>query len=185
MVTMTDPATNNKNTSQQTEQTSYGGWWFLAVVLIIYIVTALFDRDLVLTSISFFSGLLVKVVPVLLLVFGLIFLFNYFLNPQLIKSYLGAKSGLKGWLLAMVGGILSTGPVSAWYVVLRELRQQGMTTSLAAVFLYSRAVKLPLLPLMVYYFGLPYTLLLSGYFIIFSIINGLIMGKICQDQTDS
>jgi len=180
-----DPERNPKNPSQNAKQRGYGGWWFLAVVLVIYIITALFDRDLVLLSITFFSGLIVKVTPVLLLVFGLIFLFNYLLNPQLIQSYLGAKSGMKGWLLAIVGGILSTGPVSAWYVMLSDLRRQGMTTSLAAVFLYSRAVKLPLLPMLVYYFGLQYTFVLSVYLIGFSIINGLIMGRMVLVNTIS
>ncbi|WP_455212372.1 hypothetical protein [Kaarinaea lacus] len=182
---MTDPATNNKDNPQKPEQRSYGGWWFLAVVLIIYVITALFDLDLVLTSIGFFSGLLGKVLPVLILVFGLIFVFNYLLDPQLIHRYLGAKSGVKGWLLAMVGGILSTGPVTAWYIMLRDLRQQGMTSSLAAVFLYSRAVKLPLLPLLIYYFGFHYTVVLSVYLIGFSLINGIIMGRVHPDQIES
>jgi uncharacterized membrane protein YraQ (UPF0718 family) len=176
---------NPENKPQKTKQRSYGGWWFLAVVLVVYIITAWFDRDLVLLSITFFSELISKVAPVLLLVFGLIFLFNYLLSPRLIQNYLGAKSGIKGWLLAMVGGILSTGPVSAWYVVISDLRQQGMTVSLAAVFLYSRSVKLPLLPLLVYYFGLQYALVLSVYLIGFSIINGLIMGRIGVDQKES
>lgn len=182
---MTDPEINTENKPQKAKQKSYGGWWFLAVVLVIYIITALFDRDLVLRSISFFSALIASVAPVLLLVFGLIFLFNYFLNPRLIQRYLGAKSGVKGWLLAIVGGILSTGPITAWYVMLRDLRQQGMTSSLAAVFLYSRAVKLPLLPLLVFYFGLQYTVILSVYLIGFSMINGLIMGRVHHDRIES
>ncbi|KPJ87198.1 MAG: hypothetical protein AMJ53_18530 [Gammaproteobacteria bacterium SG8_11] len=182
---MTDPTTNNKHKPQKPQQRSYGGWWFLAVGLIIYIITALFDRNLVLTSIDFFSGLLGKVVPVLLLVFGLIFLFNYFFNPQIINRYLGAKSGFAGWLLAIIGGILSTGPVTAWYVMLRDLRQQGMTSSLAAVFLYSRAVKLPLLPLLIYYFGFHYTVVLCVYLIGFSMINGFIIGRVHPDQIEN
>ena len=182
---MTDPTTSNTSKPQKPKQRSYGGWWFLAVVLILYIIAALVDLDLVLTSLSFFSGLLGKVLPVLLFVFGLIFLFNYFLNPQLIKNYLGAQSGFKGWMLAVLGGILSTGPVTAWYVMLRDLRQQGMTSSLAAVFLYSRAVKLPLLPLLIYYFGFHYTVVLSVYLIGFSMISGLIMGRVHPDQIES
>jgi uncharacterized membrane protein YraQ (UPF0718 family) len=179
---MKNSDTNPEIQSRQPKKAHYGGWLFLAVVLLVYIITAMFDRDLVLLSITFFSGLMGKVAPVLLLVFGLIFLFNYLLNPQLIQSYLGAKSGIKGWLLSVVAGILSTGPVTAWYVMLSDLRQQGMTPSLAAVFLYSRAVKLPLLPLLVYYFGLRYTWVLCVYLIGFSIVNGLIMGRVGADK---
>jgi uncharacterized membrane protein YraQ (UPF0718 family) len=178
---MTDPQTNSDIEPKKKARKRYGGWWFLAVVVVIYIATAWFDRELALISIGFFSGLVGKVAPVLLLVFGLIFLFNYFLNPQLIQKYLGRQSGLKGWLLAVVGGILSTGPVTAWYAMLSELRQQGMSSSLAAAFLYGRAVKLPLLPLLGYYFGITYTLVLCAYLIGFSVINGLIMKEICDE----
>jgi hypothetical protein len=77
-----------------------------------------------------------------------------------------------------VAGILSTGPVYAWYAVLHDLRQKGMRASLVAAMLYSRAVKLPLLPLLVHYFGLGYTMVLALYLIGFSIIGGLLMERI-------
>jgi uncharacterized membrane protein YraQ (UPF0718 family) len=178
---MTDSQNNSDIEPKKSSRKRYGGWWFLAVVVIVYIGTAWFDLELALRSIGFFSSLLGKVAPVLLLVFGLIFLFNYFLNPQLIQKYLGQQSGLKGWLLAVVGGILSTGPVTAWYAMLSDLRQQGMSSSLAAVFLYGRAVKLPLLPLLGYYFGITYALVLCVYLISFAIINGILMKEICDE----
>ena len=59
-----------------------------------------------------------------------------------------------------------------------------MKTSLAAVFLYSRAVKLPLLPMLVHYFGITYTMVLVGYLILFSIISGLVMEQIYGVRTD-
>jgi len=49
-----------------------------------------------------------------------------------------------------------------------------MRPALVAAFLYSRSVKLPLLPLMVYYFGTVYTLVLSFYLVLFSAANGLL-----------
>lgn len=155
-----------------------GGWVFLAVVVLIYGVTAFVAPELTLRAVAFFVQVLDRVIPLLALVFVLIFLFDLFLNPKRIEKYIGKKSGLKGWLVAIVAGILSSGPVYAWYTVLSELREKGMRTSLVAVFLYNRAVKFPLLPLMVHYFGVRYTLVLSLYLIGFSIISGLIMEKI-------
>ena len=119
-----------------------------------------------------------KVLPVLALVLVLIFAIDLLLNPKRVEKYLGRSSGILGWLAAIVVGILSTGPVYAWYAVLHDLRQKGMRTSLVAVVLYSRAVKLPLLPLLVYYFGLGYTMVLAFYLIGFSIIGGLLMERI-------
>jgi uncharacterized membrane protein YraQ (UPF0718 family) len=154
------------------------GWVFLAVVVLIYGMTAFFAPELISRAFVFFVQVLARVIPVLALVFVLIFLFDLFLNPKRVEKYIGKKSGFKGWLVAIVAGILSSGPVYAWYTVLSELREKGMRTSLVAVFLYNRAVKFPLLPLMVHYFGVRYTLVLSLYLIGFSIISGLIMEKI-------
>jgi len=144
----------------------------------IYGLTAVVDSELALRALAGFTQLLDKVLPALALVFVLIFAINLLLDPQRVRKYLGKQSGIKGWLTAIVAGILSTGPVYAWYAVLRDLRQKGMRTSLVAVLLYSRAVKLPLLPLLAHYFGLNYTLVLVLYLIGFSVISGLIMEKI-------
>ena len=74
--------------------------------------------------------------------------------------------------------MLAAGPIYAWYALLRDLREKGMRASLAAVFLYSRAIKLPLLPLMIHYFGIAYTLVLCLYLLAFSIISGIMMMKL-------
>ena len=52
------------------------------------------------------------------------------------------------------------------------MREKGMKTGLAAAFLYNRAVKVPLLPLMVFYFGVAFTVVLTVYMIIFSVVVG-------------
>ena len=155
-----------------------GGWIFLTVVLVIYGVTALLDSDLTLRAATVFLQLLDKVYPVLVLVFLLIFIIDVLLNPKRVEKYLGRRSGIMGWLTAIVTGILSTGPVYAWYAVLHDLREKGMRTSLISVVLYNRAIKLPLLPLLIHYFGLTYTVVLALYLIGFSIIGGIILEKV-------
>ena len=54
--------------------------------------------------------------------------------------------------------------------------------TLLYTFLYSRAVKLPLLPLMIHYFGLAYTLILCLYLIIFAVINGILVEKLVPQK---
>lgn len=151
-----------------------GGWLFLGVMLVIYAITALLDPSLARQAILFFSQVLGNIVPVLVLVFILILLSNLFMTPARVKSWLGKSAGIKGWLFAMLGGVLATGPIYAWYVLLAELGKKGMQTSLMAVFLYARAVKLPLLPLLAHYFGFSYTLVLSFYLIAFSVLSGVL-----------
>ena len=127
-----------------TGRSGIGGWVFLVVVLVIYAATALVDSGPILEAVSVFTRLLDKVLPALALVFVLIFAIDLLLDPKRVEKYLGRRSGILGWLAAIVAGILSTGPVYARYVVLHDLRQKGMKTLLVAAMLYSRAVKLPL-----------------------------------------
>ncbi len=103
---------------------------------------------------------------------------NYFTDPRTVSKYVGKGSGIKGWLLAVFAGMLSHGPIYAWYPLLRDLRNQGMKSGLIAVFLYNRAIKIPLLPLMVYYFRIPFVVILTSYMIVASIIQGQIIQKI-------
>ncbi|MGD8783209.1 MAG: hypothetical protein PVF28_05025 [Thioalkalispiraceae bacterium] len=161
----------------------WGGWLFLAIVLLIYAMTAVLDRELATTAMASFNHLLEKVVPVLVVVLILIFIINLLLTPVWVKKYLGSHSGLYGWLAAIIGGVLSTGPVYPWYALLKDLREQGMKTTLAAVFLYSRAIKLPMLPMLVHYFGITYALVLIIYMLVFSVMSGLLMGRIQAEST--
>ena len=92
---------------------------------------------------------------------------------------------MKGWVVAVIGGVLSVGPVYPWYALLKELRTKGMRTALIAVFLYNRGIKLPLLPLMIHYFGMAFTLILAAYLTLFSLLSGVIMEKIIDDDVSS
>lgn len=158
------------------------GWMFLAVVVIVYGVTAIFDNDLAATALAGWFGLLARVIPVLALIFGLLFLAEMFLERAWIVRHLTRAAGPKGWALAVLCGVLSVGPIYAWYPLLGELSKKGMRRALAATFLYSRALKLPLLPLMAHYFGVAYTIFVSISFILFAVLNGLIMEAIMGDR---
>jgi len=63
---------------------------------------------------------------------------------------------------------------------LADLRDKGMANSYIVVFLYNRAIKPQLLPIMIYYFGWLFVAVLTFYMIIASIINGLIVNKIME-----
>ena len=105
----------------------------------------------------------VKIVVPLCLVFLLMFVMNLLFNPAQIAKFVGAKSGIRGLLIAAGSGIISVGPIYAWYPLLKELRDQGASDALIAVFLNNRAVKPFLLPVMISYFGWVYVLLLTTF----------------------
>ena len=160
------------------QKSSYSGWGFLALVLITYGLIGLFNPEATTQALTFFTHVVGQLLPVLGLVFVLLFVANLVLEPKRIRSYLGKESGIKGWGAAVIGGIVFMGPAYAWYALLSELQRNGMRKALIATFLCSRAIKLPLLPLMIHYFGVTYTLVLCLYLIGFSIINGLLVEKL-------
>jgi len=164
--------------SSERDKARRGGWVFLALMLLSLGVTAVADPAKGRQALESFAALLWRVGPVLPLVVVLMFLVERFLTARRIRTWLGQGSGLRGWLLAVVAGIVSTGPAYAWYGLLAGLHAKGMRPALVAVVLYARAIKLPLLPLLAHYFGLRYTLILSLFIALFATINGWLMERL-------
>ncbi|MBW2122227.1 MAG: permease [Deltaproteobacteria bacterium] len=157
-----------------------GGTVFLLSAVACYAVLGFVNPALLGHVLVALGRLVVRIAPLLVLVFGMMFVVHLVLDPEKIGRLLGRQSGLKGWLLAISGGIVSSGPIYMWYPLLSDLKERGMKESLIAAFLYNRSIKIPLLPMMVYYFGWPFTLVLSIYMVVFSVINGVVVGKVVQ-----
>jgi len=153
-------------------------WAFLAVVIAIYTIAGIFRSDAIMPSIRFSFNLIIKILPVFILVFAFMAGFEYFISEEKIKKHLDASSGTKRWIIAIGAGILSSGPIYMWYPLLGTLKKKGVGFGLIATFIYSRAIKLPLLPIMIYYFGIKYTIVLTVVLIVMSIVQGKIIEKI-------
>ncbi len=83
---------------------------------------------------------------------------------------------MRGWAIAIGTGILSHGPIYVWFPFLRDLRDQGMRSGLIAAFLYNRGIKIPLLPIMVYYFGLAFV----GILVVYMVVASVVLGKLIE-----
>ncbi len=149
--------------------------YFLGLVIILYLFLFFFSFENAHKSLKASGNILIKLIPVFFLVIFLTGLLNYFLKPKAISKYIGKDSGVRGWILSVLAGIISHGPIYAWYPLLKELRKQGMRQSLVAVFLYNRAIKIPFLPVLIYYFGLAFAVILLSFTIIASLIEGKII----------
>ncbi len=165
----------NKNPESHSAK---GRLYFLAVVLLLYVPLFWVSPQKTKAALEIAGKLILEIVPVLFFVVILIATVDYFLKPQKVKRYLGHESGVKGWLIAIAAGIITHGSIYAWYPLLQELRRQGMRDGLVAVFLYNRAIKIPFIPLMIYYFGLKFFVVITLYMIVASVIEGLIIEKI-------
>ncbi len=154
---------------------------FLLVMLGIYALVGFGKPDLAVVALQGFADMLLRVLPILGVVFVFLFGINIF-GPERIKKLLGKESGWKGWLIAAAAGIFISGPPYLLYPMLGELRKQGVRDAFLGVILYNRNVKIPFVPVMVYYFGATYTLVLSTYILLFAFLNGKILELLLARQ---
>jgi len=151
------------------------GIYFLIIVILITIGTLFIDPDRTLNALHYSLKLFIDLIPVIIIVVIFTTLVNFFINQKKLSSYLGKGSGIKGWIIAIIAGIITHGPIYVWFNMLKEMKEHGMRTSFIAIFLYDRAIKIPLIPVMLYYFGTLYTITLLLVIIITSPLIGLIV----------
>ena len=157
-------------------------WFFYFASILLFIIICLAKPPMGLTAWNYFIGSIIKITPVLFFIFVLLFLSHLLIQPKFIVKYLGQKLSFTSWLFTIVGGIISSGPVYMWYPLLADLRKKGMKNSLVVAFIYARAIKIPLLPMLIYYFSWLYVVILMIYVIIFSVINGLLVEKFLKNR---
>ncbi len=153
----------------------FKGMKFLIIVLVLYSVLLLSDTTSALPALQKSGSILLSLIPLFLLIIALTALINYFLKPKQIIKNFGKDSGAKGVLYAIIGGIISHGPMYAWYGMLQDMRSHGLKDGLIATFMYARAVKLPLLPFMVDLFGLLFTIIMTLYILIAAVLQGKVI----------
>jgi len=115
---------------------------------------------------------LLQIGPALVVAFGVMVLLNLLVTPAHIKRFLGRGTKAKGVLLSSAAGILSMGSIYAWYPLLKDLREKGVSDFHLANFLGCRAVKSPLMPMMAAYFGWAFTLILSALMVLSAMVTG-------------
>jgi uncharacterized membrane protein YraQ (UPF0718 family) len=160
---------------KQSKKRLHGNVKFFLFVCGLYLLVALFNPVVFFDSLSYFVAMFKKVIPILAIVFFILFLTNLFLNPARINKHLGADSGLRGWFYAILGGIFISGPPFILYPMLGELKKNGARNGLIAAMLYNRNVKIYFFPAIIYYFNLRYAVVLSIYIILFSVLNGILL----------
>jgi uncharacterized membrane protein YraQ (UPF0718 family) len=145
---------------------------FPIVILVIYAILFFISPNKAGQAIKSCGNIFLSMLIPLGLVFLIMLIINLFLKPAAVAKFLGKGSGIKGIVFSATAGIISTGPIYAWYPLLKDLREKGAGESSIAIFLYNRAVKPFLLPVMINYFGWLYVVILTILIVIASIIVG-------------
>ncbi|MBU4069568.1 MAG: hypothetical protein KJ646_01150 [Nanoarchaeota archaeon] len=156
-----------------------GKVWFLIIVFLIYFFLLLFNLELFLSASKFFFNSLAKIIPAFIFVFMIMTIINYFLTPEKILNF-SRKKGIKKWLFMVLSGILSTGPPFLWYPLLTKLKKQGLNPGLIATFLYSKALVISFLPLLIFYFSFKYMIVLYFVLAIAALVQGIIISRVMR-----
>lgn len=155
-------------------------YMFMTAVAFLYGLLYFFDGEKTIlalrTSVKIFGYILLP----LTVVFVLMILLNLFFKSAEVTRLLGERSGLRGVMLSAIAGIISMGPIYAWYPLLKEIKEKGAGNAAIAVFLSNRAVKPYLLPVMISYFGWIYVLLLTFFMFLASVFVGYTLGILCK-----
>ncbi len=172
----------NSDNRQEKKKQKLNGRYLLPLVLLGNALLYIYYPDKITEALSKSLSTMLHLLPVFLVVIVLMGIFTALMSAKRITQLLGRQSGIKGWAIAVVGGILSHGSSYIWYQMLANLREQKVKDGLIITFLYTRAIKLPWLPLMISYFGYVFTALLMFYIIIGAVIQGLIVEKISLQE---
>jgi len=91
---------------------------------------------------------------------------------------MGEEAGIKGWVISIITGIISMGPVYMWYPLMKDLQNKGIKNRFLVAFLYNRGIKLQWIPLLIQFFGWVFSLTLLIVMAIFSVPQGIITEKL-------
>jgi len=153
-------------------------WFILLLIIFTYLILYFIYPTEIIKAIKMFTSIIISLWYIFIIIFVTMVIIDYFLNPKTILKHMNKKNKFKIWFITIIAGILSSGPVYVWYPLLKSLKEKGVTDKYLVAFLYNRAIKIPLLPIIVFYFSLKYVIILTTVMIIVSIIQGIIIEKI-------
>ena len=136
-------------------------WLFPALTIALYLGLFCFFPGGTLSALKTSGHVLKQAALPMLLAFMMMFLLNMYMTPDHVTRLLGSRAGVKGVLLSSAAGIVSMGPIYAWFPFLKALREKGASDFHLANFLSNRAVKPVFLPLLIVYFGWRFALIFT------------------------
>jgi len=163
---------------KEDNKSSNGKWIFLGIVVVLFAIVSVIYSNKMEPILLLFKKLMLQVLPILVLVYAIMLLTNYFVDNNKLKKYMGEDAGIKGWVISIVSGILSVGSIYMWYPLMKDLQSKGVKNKFLVTFLYNRGIKLQWLPMLILYFGLKYSLTLLFVMAVMSIPLGIITDKL-------
>ncbi len=172
-----------KPLDKRKQDKGFQGLKFLGFVALLYVVLFFFNKETTLESLQYFVKNTLSVIPIFIFVIVLTAVIQYFFPKEKIGKMLQSNSRSKTYTVSLIAGIISHGPVFAWFPLLKNLQTKGLKDNYIITFLYARSIKLTLLPIMIGFFGQLYSLIFMVYIAIAALIQGLIFSILKQTKS--
>ncbi|MCK5812468.1 MAG: hypothetical protein KAG94_06180 [Clostridiales bacterium] len=174
----------NKNISKQNNQKGQKGQKkkknskipliFLGVMVLTYIGLYFIDSIKTVAALNYVIGIVLEILPILLIVYVIMVLFSL-LDEKKLKQTIEKAPKLLKYILMSILGTISHGPIYAWYPFLKDLNEKGLSKGPIGTFLYSRGIKLTLIPMLVSFFDVKFVVILTITTLIFSVFEGFLI----------
>ena len=155
------------------------GLVYLLVIGAVYLLLLLRNRQKALHALTMSRQSLLKLLPLLVAVFGLVGLFQEFLPPTLVSRWLGESSGPLALLIGSSAGAVAIGPPLAAYPLAGSLLAAGAWPPAIAAFILSWiSIGIITLPFEAQVFGSRFALLRNGLGFLAAMLSGLLLGML-------
>ena len=128
-------------------------WLFPASIGGLYILGSIFAPQNTWRAIHMSIEMFAQLALPICLVLVMMVLLNRYLTPATVTKFLGQRAGLKGIFLSSIAGMISMGPIYAWYPLLKTMKEKGTSPFHLANFIGNRSIKPVLLPVLTAYWG--------------------------------
>ncbi|WP_303722948.1 permease [Malonomonas rubra] len=153
------------------------GLVYLLLIGSAYLLLTLRDRQKTGQSLKMAGKSLLKMMPLLVAVFGLVGLFQEFLPAELVSRWLGESSGLVGLLIGAGAGAIAIGPPLAAYPLAGSLLDAGAWPPAIAAFIVSWiSVGIITITFEAQIFGARFALLRNSISFVAAMLCGLLLG---------
>jgi uncharacterized membrane protein YraQ (UPF0718 family) len=155
------------------------GLIYLLLIGTTYLFLLMRDRQKAVEALQIARQSLLKLLPLLVAVFGLVGLFQEFLPSELVSRWLGESSRLLALLIGSLAGAVAIGPPLAAYPLAGSLLAAGAWPPAIAAFILSWiSIGIITLPFEAQVFGSRFALLRNGISFVAAMLSGLLLGML-------
>lgn len=148
----------------------------LVAVAGLYLWAFVVDRDGAGRALASGGRVFVSVVLIIVSVFGILGLFQVWVDKKKVAAHLGERAGLGTIILGAAFGTVLVGPVYVIFPLLFAIRAHGARWAVVTAILTAWAVKIPMVPLEVQFLGWRFALART----VLTFIGAVIMGFLVE-----